>query len=385
MKISDAKKRRFLDMQQHPERYSDEQIEAMMAEIDEPVDVNTEWDRFYGKTEAAEKPQRITIFKRIYRWQNIVAMLLMALGIWGATQYVKDKEIAIVTENAIPESTNNSAARKRSDSVAKNENKGTEYQKEKEAVNNEQLIALNAKTDEVKESQNYGFAAPATSAGKLRIRGYGANMDLVEDELLIVVNGKKILSELRILINRDDIESTKLWRDGEKVAHYEALYGSQARNGVIEIFLKEGRELAYADFWATKDGSEDVFAYAAETYPKFPGGEQALTQFFRENTKYPMEAPDSAINGRVMIRFTVKEDGHLEDFEVLRSMLKKQDGTACNDSAVISIFAAEALRVCRLMPSWEPGGRIIEGKYQSVPLKCVVPVSFAEKKGIRVR
>ena len=36
-------KQLFFDMQEHPERYSDEQLEAMMAELDKEPDAETAW------------------------------------------------------------------------------------------------------------------------------------------------------------------------------------------------------------------------------------------------------------------------------------------------------------------------------------------------------
>ena len=39
-------KRLFFDMQEHPERYSDEQLEAMMEELDKESDAEKAWRRF---------------------------------------------------------------------------------------------------------------------------------------------------------------------------------------------------------------------------------------------------------------------------------------------------------------------------------------------------
>ena len=58
-------KQLFLDMQEHPEKYSDEQLEAMMAEIDREPDTNVAWSRFDNKTE--ERPTRL--------WWQIAAAL----------------------------------------------------------------------------------------------------------------------------------------------------------------------------------------------------------------------------------------------------------------------------------------------------------------------
>lgn len=35
----------FFDMQEHPENYSDEQLEAMMAELDKEPDIEAAWQK----------------------------------------------------------------------------------------------------------------------------------------------------------------------------------------------------------------------------------------------------------------------------------------------------------------------------------------------------
>ena len=48
-------KQLFFDMQEHPERYSDEQLEAMMAELDKEPDTEAAWQRL---TAPLHLPQR---------------------------------------------------------------------------------------------------------------------------------------------------------------------------------------------------------------------------------------------------------------------------------------------------------------------------------------
>ena len=63
---SDNNKRLFLDMQEHPENYSDEQLEAMMDELDRHADTGAAWQRFEHTTSLTSKPSR--------RWLRIAAM-----------------------------------------------------------------------------------------------------------------------------------------------------------------------------------------------------------------------------------------------------------------------------------------------------------------------
>ena len=46
MQTPDKKKQMFLDMQEHPETYSEEQIETMMDDLDRLPDVDVAWQEF---------------------------------------------------------------------------------------------------------------------------------------------------------------------------------------------------------------------------------------------------------------------------------------------------------------------------------------------------
>ena len=46
MQTPDKKKQMFLDMQEHPEKYSEEQIETMMDDLDRLPDVDAAWQKF---------------------------------------------------------------------------------------------------------------------------------------------------------------------------------------------------------------------------------------------------------------------------------------------------------------------------------------------------
>ncbi|MBQ8990802.1 MAG: hypothetical protein IJ084_02185 [Prevotella sp.] len=46
MQTPDEKKQMFHDMQEHPEKYSEEQIETMMDDLDRLPDVDTAWQKF---------------------------------------------------------------------------------------------------------------------------------------------------------------------------------------------------------------------------------------------------------------------------------------------------------------------------------------------------
>ncbi len=67
------KKQLFRDMQEHPENYSDEQLERMMADIDSKPDIVATWARFEKKT--SQHPS--------HHWLHIAAMFVGAIIVAG--------------------------------------------------------------------------------------------------------------------------------------------------------------------------------------------------------------------------------------------------------------------------------------------------------------
>ena len=66
-------KKLFFDMQEHPENYSDEQLEAMMAELDKEPDTEAAWQ----KTLSRPLPYRE---RREYKWQHKLLLYLQGRG-----------------------------------------------------------------------------------------------------------------------------------------------------------------------------------------------------------------------------------------------------------------------------------------------------------------
>ncbi len=72
---SDEQRRLFLDMQEHPENYSDEQLEAMMDDLDSELDAQAAWKRFEQTQGLAVKPS--------HRWLRVAAIFVGALFLAG--------------------------------------------------------------------------------------------------------------------------------------------------------------------------------------------------------------------------------------------------------------------------------------------------------------
>ena len=102
-----------------------------------------------------------------------------------------------------------------------------------------------------------------------------------------------------------------------------------------------------------KDTTADDKVYkVCEQMPTYEGGDEALMKYIGENLKYPEEAKERGLQGRVVVGFIIEKDGSLTDVKVLRSVDRALD--------------AEALRVVKGMPKWIPGrqnGQCVRVRY----------------------
>lgn len=104
-----------------------------------------------------------------------------------------------------------------------------------------------------------------------------------------------------------------------------------------------------------KDAPYDV----VEEMPIYPGGEDELLNFIKNNTKYPEKAKTEKIEGKVIVKFIVTTEGNSEGLSVLKG--------------VHPLLDAEAIRVVHSLKGWKPA--IQDGK--SVNAWYMVPVNFA--------
>ncbi|MCC3151682.1 energy transducer TonB [Hymenobacter sp. BT770] len=95
-----------------------------------------------------------------------------------------------------------------------------------------------------------------------------------------------------------------------------------------------------------------------EVRPQFVGGDKAFTAYLTKSIRYPAQAIQRHISGKVYVNFVLNAEGKVQDAHVVRG-----PGNGLND---------EALRLVWLMPAWEPGR--VNG--QPVRVACTVPISF---------
>ena len=88
MKTNDHNKQLYRDMQEEPDKYSDQEIEAMMDDLDQVPDVDEAWQQFAKQHIASERP--------IHTWRQSAAILIGILTLSGiaiaAVQIVRQSQ-----------------------------------------------------------------------------------------------------------------------------------------------------------------------------------------------------------------------------------------------------------------------------------------------------
>lgn len=219
-----------------------------------------------------------------------------------------------------------------------------------------------------------------------------ASVDEVQDvaQPLIVLNGKifdipkdaipstrvNFEEQLTKLLNIDveDVESITVLQKEAAIS----VWGDKGANGVIDITTKDANDL--------KDNQpDDKIFEKPEVLPEFPGGEAELYGWLARNVKYPSEAIEYGVQGRIFVQFVVEKDGGISDIKIS----KVSDGRAIvvvakakddspeelnkeNEEKGLKALQDESIRLVKAMPKWKPGTN--KGK----PVRCYfhLPINF---------
>lgn len=93
--------------------------------------------------------------------------------------------------------------------------------------------------------------------------------------------------------------------------------------------------------------------------PEYPGGMEGVIAFCAENLKYPVQAEEVGMEGRVLVSFVIEKDGSVADVAV--------------EESADSLLDAEAVRVISAMGNWTSGQNEAG---EAVRVRMVVPINF---------
>ena len=104
-----------------------------------------------------------------------------------------------------------------------------------------------------------------------------------------------------------------------------------------------------------------------EYMPVFPGGEHALLAYVAQHLKYPEQAKKDRVEGVVLLRFVVLENGRIGKVQIIKSLESHCD--------------AEAKRVVKSLPRFIPGkqqGKAVRVWY-TLPIRFQLPEATARE------
>ncbi len=102
---------------------------------------------------------------------------------------------------------------------------------------------------------------------------------------------------------------------------------------------------------------------AVQQPPQFPGGIDKFYYYLSGAIHYPAVSAEKHVQGRVFLSFIIEKDGTISHVKVARGVAEDID--------------AEAARVMKLSPKWNPGMQ--NGK--PVRVAYTMPISFMLAKG----
>ncbi|MCD8080265.1 MAG: energy transducer TonB [Bacteroides sp.] len=103
---------------------------------------------------------------------------------------------------------------------------------------------------------------------------------------------------------------------------------------------------------------EDTSFIVEDCMPEFPGGQQALREFFAMNLRYPEQARKDGIEGRVVAEVIIAQDGRPTEINIIQKVDPDLD--------------KEVIRMLHSMPYWIP----CKARQRGVRVRYVLPFNF---------
>ncbi len=190
-----------------------------------------------------------------------------------------------------------------------------------------------------------------------------------KDVAQTVKEGEFVYYKKGIVSSRDNYQDGKM--NGESHVYYdsgELFYTENYLKGNrqdLMVYYKNGvlkrKEIYTGDkmYECYKPNGEKAEFYEFMVQAVYPnGGFAGVQKYIFENLRYPGEAVDKGIMGKVIIGFSVSKTGEITNVKVRKS--------------VHPLLDAEAIRIVKSMPKWTPG--MLDG--ETVDSYFSLPINF---------
>jgi TonB family protein len=172
--------------------------------------------------------------------------------------------------------------------------------------------------------------------------------------LLAFANPKSVAAVVTASVPQDRAVQSEMQSPEPAIVEAEATPEAVEVEAVPEAVEMNTEEQAPEE---TEPQSKKVYN-SVEQMPEFPGGQEGLMRYLQQNVQYPPTAVQNNVQGRVIVQFIIDETGQVGDVEVVRSVSEEVD--------------AEAVRVIKSMPKFEPGRQ----NGEPVAVWYTLPIAF---------
>lgn len=181
------------------------------------------------------------------------------------------------------------------------------------------------------------------------------------------------------IVKKEDFDETKTVKDKSEIQENAAQLGdANVKDGSDDlnkdevqdkIIVEKKVEVVVQEKEKEEDKKEEKTVEKKEynfndvqVKPEFPGGEAELHKWLASHVDYPTMAAEEGIEGRVMVKFLVTEDGSVSNVQIHRGKHPLLD--------------KEALRVVKSLPKFKPGNN----NGHPVRVWYAVPINFKLSK-----
>lgn len=136
----------------------------------------------------------------------------------------------------------------------------------------------------------------------------------------------------------------------------------QAAAATSDAEPQESLPAAQSEQQKTVPDTKPADFQTVDVKPTFNGGDVTeFTKWVADNMKYPQDAKEAGVTGRVFVQFTINTEGRVENVSVIKGVSESLD--------------SEVIRVVSSSPAWTPG----YSKGTPVPVTFSFPVVFQNK------
>ncbi len=187
-------------------------------------------------------------------------------------------------------------------------------------------------------------------------------------------SNRKVMSSNDSLLDREAvrvIKSSPEWTPGKQRGKNVAVAYT------IPITFLPGVNMSSPQTTTTPASIGGEVFFIVEQMPKFQGGDiSRFREWVAQQLRYPDIAAEAGATGRVFVSFIVETDGSVSHIQIAKSpytfLRDHPDKSAGINLRAFAALDAEAVRVVRSSPKWEPGVQ----RGHRVRVKMTIPIVF---------